>query len=291
MRQKFECHLNLTALEDFKVQVAAAQSSDERPSTFSVRLKGWHDEGILTDLCRAKEEAGKICELPMELCCRTHMPEKPQTLATKVLHEGKHTKSEMVKYFSERLSHWFDGDCSERGQKILQNFCTVKGKMPAHSLTAYLKTVGNSWATTSRHGHAPEDCIFGCKDCKDSLGGHYMTCPALVKSAKVMFPHLWTITSNEHFLGLKCENDRDIFCLIAIIDAAHYSYNTVQHSPFKHVWPRVCEHFKERILTITNRAPKARNIIGNFICKDTVWGNDPTTTTTIPPVPSHPPPP
>ena len=185
MALKFE-----PTLEDFQVQLAAAQNSEERLFSYRFKLPDWQD-GILDDLLGAKSEAEAICALPPEVFSRSLTP-RPQKLVTQTLHEALHTETVVIDFLAKRLSHWFSEGCQDKAQVVFQCMRTHKKEVPPFALVAYLKTVANAWATTTRHGHEPDVCILG-REAKDSLGDHYMACPVLWKCRSHVFLFLKSV--------------------------------------------------------------------------------------------------
>ena len=111
-RYRMQCTF-IAECEDYKVQIAAAGQSDELSIGGHERLRGWRNEGILTDLMAAREKVLQITELPQELDIYVVRPPTPQKKVTKLLHDAFFTKSAIVTFFLERLRHWFD-DADER---------------------------------------------------------------------------------------------------------------------------------------------------------------------------------
>ena len=100
----------------------------------------------------------------------------------------------MLEVFRKRVLHWEDeaddgfGALEGMAELVFSNFENMGKVGIPHLRTAYLKTVCNSWATSTRHGLSPLPCLFGCKSpAKDSLS-HCMCCPYLFMSIHILFP-------------------------------------------------------------------------------------------------------
>ena len=220
------------------------------------RLKSWRAGGILHDLGKAHLQAEQLIDIPPEISYSIHAVKKPQKRSTILLHKAIHTKADILSWIADRIAHFLENCSDAQTNLVFQNFEHAKGFIVPHMFVGYLKAVGNAWATTKRHGHDPDPCVFGCKEGIDSLK-HYMICPFLLRPFESMFPQLPATSSMEQFLGLLVSNKTETLHCFLRADVTHYAYNTVVHSSNKECWPNVALHIKERVLSTLAESKKA----------------------------------
>ena len=269
-------------LQDYLVQCAGAQQCDDRLVCGRSTLPGWMEEGIISDLLKAIPEAEKIAKLPNNLSNPSFAPNKPQKPATMLIHKATHTRQLVLEVFMKRILHWEDeaddgfGTLVGMAELVLGNFDKTCNICIPHLKTAYLKTVCNAWATSTRHGLAPLDCQLGCKNsAKDSLS-HYMSCPYIYMAVHKIVPLLPMMCNVHSFLGLYEMDVPDVCCLFLAVDAAHYVYNFMTHAhPDAATWPKVAEHMRQRILYTIAKSPKLCGIVKERVNINPEWGTDP----------------
>jgi len=269
-------------LQDYLIQCAGAQQCDERLVCGRSTLPEWHKEGIISDLLKAVPEACKLSTFPKELSDPVFALDKPQKPATAILHKALHTKKMVLDVFKKRILHWVEeaddgiGTLDGLAELVFDNFEKMGKLGIPHLRTAYLKTVCNSWATSTRHGLPPLDCLCGCKiPAKDSLS-HYMACPFFYVSIHLMFPHLPILCNVTTFLGMYEMSRVDVCCLMLAIDALHYVYNFIGHSQVEvNNWPRIPIHIRQRVLFTLSKSPNLKKAVSQRVNLDPVWGNDP----------------
>ena len=253
-------------LNEHLVQDAAASRCDDFNIAGFKRLREWHKEGILTDLAKARAQASEICILPVEARETSRAPKHIQKVITKVLHDHYHTKDKMLEFFDVRLRHWFGESDISRAEKVWQNFQVGRKICVPHILTAYLKTVCNAWATTSRHGQAPIGCLFGCAEQKDSLS-HYFCCPVALEALDTLFSGGPVYMAIGDLLGLNVQGERNILHCMVCTDCLHYAFNTISHAKKQVGFVDAVKHMRERLLSSLKNSRKLRELIGPLVVR------------------------
>ena len=171
----------------------------------------------------------------------------------------------MLEFFV-RLHHWCGEYDISKAEKVWQHFQVCRNICAPHILTAYLKTVCNAWATTSRHGQAPIDCLFGCAGQRDSLS-HYFCCPVALEALDTLFSGGLVYLAIGDLRGLHVQGERGILHCMVCTDCLHYAFNTISHSKKQVGFVDAVKHMRERLLTSLKQSRKLRELVGPLVVR------------------------
>ena len=77
-----------------------------------------------------------------------------------------------------RAREWSNHD----GRPLMELFTIIAARLPLRARLTFVKTVCNSWHTSTRDGMVPRKCLMGCqaREAEDTLI-HYLNCPLYIE--------------------------------------------------------------------------------------------------------------
>jgi len=141
--------------------------------------------------------------------------------------------------------------------RIAPCFAIVKKHLPINCSLSYLKALCNCWHTSTRDGHIPEECKFGCRSSKvkDTLS-HYLRCPITRTLAEHIFGALGTWSGILQLFSLDSETQMEkILARALIIDATYFLYIVISHQSNQPSWDDVLAAYRARISDMLSKKP------------------------------------